>query len=33
MSFSFPGIGLDTNFNEVENGGLFNRDQCRQLAR
>lgn len=33
MSFSFPGVGLDNNFNGVENGGLFTRDQCRQLAK
>jgi hypothetical protein len=33
MSFSFPNVGLDTNFNGVENGGLFTRDQCRQLAK
>ena len=25
--------GADTNYNQVENGGLFTRDECRNLAR
>ena len=25
--------GHDTNFNQVENGGLFTREECRNLAR
>jgi hypothetical protein len=25
--------GFDTNFTAVENGGLFTRDECRNLAR
>lgn len=25
--------GLETNYNQVENGGLFTKDECRNLAR
>jgi hypothetical protein len=25
--------GFDTNYSAVENGGLFTRDECRNLAR
>lgn len=33
MNFVFPNVGLDTNYSGIENGGLFNKDQCRQLAK
>lgn len=33
MSFSFPNVNVESNFNGIENGGLFTRDQCRQLAK
>jgi hypothetical protein len=25
--------GVETNYNQVENGGLFSKDECRNLAR
>jgi hypothetical protein len=25
--------GFDTNYTPIENGGLFTRDECRNLAR
>lgn len=27
------GSNIETNYNQVENGGLFTRDECRNLAR
>ena len=33
MSFSFPNVNVETNLSGIENGGLFTRDQCRQLAK
>lgn len=33
MEFSFPNVATESNYSGIENGGLFNRDQCRQLSK
>jgi hypothetical protein len=33
MEFSFPNVQTESHYSGIEHGGLFNREQCRQLAK